>query len=383
MKISSMCGLDNVFALHSSEPDESIDLIANELASILFDPKLMQQFSESCHESLSDFVVARHLQRLSRPDIDLKVFKRAVRAAYTFGDDRRMQFRRTWGLMSKSPESFIQRLKTMIAVNNILEVMDAVFVAQSDGVRLEANELLKLAVMEKIKKQSVGPHDYAVIRFLIEGLSLDVTATSAKCSESALDYARRSGDAELVQFLQKASGGDTPVSEKIGRTGLPARFEPLISRCVTETRSRLKKGESILSHAYVGNTQTGRLKSLPSVPKNDTERKIADETIRKIAEAENADFILMVSESWSVTFEPSSRPGHHDRKSGNLFAPPRVVETCTFKLETSEGIWLALAEIKQKGHSKKGKTINEVVFARAEKDSEGDCSFYRAETDCL
>ena len=54
--------------------------------------------------------------------------------------------------MSKSPESFIQRLKAMIAVNNILEVMDAVFVAQCDGVRLEGNELLKLAVIEKIKK---------------------------------------------------------------------------------------------------------------------------------------------------------------------------------------------------------------------------------------
>ena len=379
MEISSMCGLDNVFALHSSEPDESIDLIANELASILFDPELMQQFSESCHESLSDFVVARHLQRLSRPDIDLKVFKRAVGAAYTFGDDRRLQFRRRWGVMSKSPESFIQRLKTMIAVNNILEVMDAVFVAQCDGVRLEGNELLKLAVIEKIKKQSVRPHDYAVIQFLIEGLSLDVTATSAERGESVLDYARRSGDAELVQLLQETSGSDTPVSEKIGRTGLPVRFEPLITRCVTETRTRLKKGESASSQAYVGNTQTGRLKSLSSAPANETEREIANETIRKIAQAENADFILMVSESWAVTIEPSSRPDHHDRKSGHLFAPPRIVETCTFKLDTSEGTWLALAEIKQKGHSKKGRTFNEVVFARAEKDSEGDCSFYRAE----
>ena len=379
MKISSMCGLDNVFTLHSSEPDESIDLFTNELLSILLDPELLQHFSESCHETLDEFVVARSLHRFSRPDIDLNVFRRAVRAAYAMEDDDTSHRRRTWDRMLSAPEAFVNRLKAKIAENNILEVMEAVLVAKKVGFPLDGNDLLKLAIAGLAQKDNIKARDYAVIRFLIDIFSLDVTGTSPEHSESALDYARRSADAGLVQLLQNDSGSDTPVSEKIGSTGLPARFEPLITRCVTETRNCLKKGVSVLSQAYVGNTQTGRLKSLPAAPANDTEREIADETIRKIAQAENADFILMVSEKWAVTIEPSFRPDHHDRKSGHLFAPPRIVETCTFKLATSEGIWFALAAIKQKGRSKKGRTLDEVVFAWAEKDSEGDCSFYRAE----
>ena len=147
-------------------------------------------------------------------------------------------------------------------------------------------------------------------------------------------------------------------------TMLPERYLKIITPLVTTARGILEKGEPLSPFAFVGNFETGL--TIPvTIQTNSVEQKDhVAASIRMVAEEIQADFIFLLMEAYSLRADKVPRFEAILDEYGSLANCPESwrIDVVNFSLETRHGVWTAQTPIKQKGLSKKKRTIGEPEF---------------------
>ena len=152
-----------------------------------------------------------------------------------------------------------------------------------------------------------------------------------------------------------------------GNNDLPFKHLDLINGLVTTTRNILEDGQKLLAHFFVVNTSTKVIRHMSQVQTCESDKEIAAHAVRQIAAMENADFVLMISEAWSLRTDKLAKIDEIYRKYGGIGNSPYKEDVCSFILQTDEGVWAAQPQIKPKGISKKKRTFGEVQFIKADR----------------
>ena len=366
MKNQTSCSKNRVFLYQTHSSESTIKSVPSDIISILNHPDFKEQFSASGFEFTLEFIQTRHLQLLSRSHIPKEVFQYKARVLCNSPHRSRPLAQEQWLNLRDDKLAFNQRVKDVIVRNNILEVMKAALIAKDANINLDDNMLLHWAVSQKVYEERSVDQEYAIIRFLMDWYSTDVTKPSAENNESALDCSRKSKNPELIKILEEAKQPDCAKTTGSTKVGLPQKYAGLVDYFVEKTRELLKQGQIVSTNTFIVNTANSTLVNICYASSDDADLDETEDAIRQIAETENADFVFTVMEAWGLSEEKNADCDRICEEYGSIAESPYAIDACCFILETYEGLWVAQANIKPKGHSKKKRTIRDVEFTYAD-----------------
>jgi hypothetical protein len=145
-------------------------------------------------------------------------------------------------------------------------------------------------------------------------------------------------------------------------TAMPPKYLAVVTPLVDKARAILESGESLQAFAFVGNFETGRILPVLIDTRDDRAKDGSAVAIRLAAEQTQAHFVFTVMEAWALPKDKLHRHREIVAKYGSVGASPYRIDAVAFVLETAYGIWLAQANIKPKGYSKKKRTFGKVDF---------------------
>ena len=138
---------------------------------------------------------------------------------------------------------------------------------------------------------------------------------------------------------------------------LPQAYLGVIMPLIDKARGFLERGDHLYSIAFVGNFTT---QSTYPVLMNTEDQATKDATSRAIqglAELYEADFVLVISESWALRKDKIPQMERIIAQYGSIGASPYRVDSVSITLETPHGLWATCLPIKPKGVSKKKRTF--------------------------
>lgn len=152
---------------------------------------------------------------------------------------------------------------------------------------------------------------------------------------------------------------------------LPKAYRSIVNRCITELRGRLANGEHEISCAFVGNTKNDSLRIIPYPPADPAERVDVSKTIVNILETDGVDFVLIVSEGWSITSDNPLPANPTQEDKDRCVASLHVDTICLLKLGTREGHWAASPKTHSMPDDARLRAMGNVVFEATEKEDGG------------
>jgi hypothetical protein len=143
---------------------------------------------------------------------------------------------------------------------------------------------------------------------------------------------------------------------------IPDAYLRIIEPIIRNARELLEKGEHLNATAYVGNFASGTI--TPVVLRVDSEMGKEDSArlIKLAADFNDADFIFVLMEAWSLRKDKLSKVEKIYERYGSIAASPYAVDIMAASLETIHGVWMAEIPIKPKGVSKKKRTFGVPEF---------------------
>ena len=138
---------------------------------------------------------------------------------------------------------------------------------------------------------------------------------------------------------------------------LPEAYLGVIMPLIDKARGFLERGDPLYPIAFVGNFTT---QSTYPVLMNTEDQATKDATSRAIqglAELCEADFVLVISESWALRKDKMPHMERIIAQYGSIGASPYRVDSVSITLETPHGLWVTCLPIKPKGVSKKKRTF--------------------------
>lgn len=145
---------------------------------------------------------------------------------------------------------------------------------------------------------------------------------------------------------------------------IPTKYLSTVQPLIAKARELLETGEELAAMALVGNFASGQFVPIPIDTTSPDERDHAAEQVRRTAAVIDADYVFTIMEAWALGPEHIKRSDEIIDRYGSVSASPYKIEVVSFLLETPYGLWAAQPRIKPKGHSKRRRTIGEVVFQR-------------------
>lgn len=139
----------------------------------------------------------------------------------------------------------------------------------------------------------------------------------------------------------------------------------MVKKVIEMAAVNLKQEELLLPTFFVGKEDGIAIVGAPWG--NDSrEKDHAAEEVKRIAKEMKAEFILFVSESWTIRDQEAAREFQNDRrKYPSVKDHPKAVEVVMFTLETQTGARVGLAEILP------GRVMGEVIWQPKEMHMEG------------
>lgn len=145
-------------------------------------------------------------------------------------------------------------------------------------------------------------------------------------------------------------------------TPIPASYRDIIEPLIATARSIMEHGEALHPIAFVGNFTRRTLQEVLMSNASEEAKQASCNLVARIAEANEADFIFIISEAWALREDKVQQMEQIIRRYGSIGACPYRVDSVSFSLETLHGVWFGQANIKPKGVSKKKRTFGEVTF---------------------
>ena len=142
----------------------------------------------------------------------------------------------------------------------------------------------------------------------------------------------------------------------------PRAYMDIIGPLIDKARAYLEAGEKLQPFAFVGNLTTKQVVPVMIQQGSGEDNDQSARTIQSVASVLEADFVFAIMEAWSLRPDKLPQMDTILDKYGSIGASPFAIDVCSFSLETKRGMWVAQAQIKPKGISKKKRTIGIVEF---------------------
>jgi len=145
---------------------------------------------------------------------------------------------------------------------------------------------------------------------------------------------------------------------------LPTSYREVIEPLIAKARATLEAGQSLKPVTYIGNFATQEMRFVEWSTGDANAKDQTAYAIRMSAVEVDADFVLSISESWTIARDKANRHAKIIEQYGSIESSPYRVDALLFTLETRYGTWAGSGYPKPKGLSKKKRTFGEVVLER-------------------
>ncbi len=147
---------------------------------------------------------------------------------------------------------------------------------------------------------------------------------------------------------------------------LPEEYRDLMRGFISTARRILEEGKPLQSLFFVGTLEPAKWEPIEIDTSTNEARLACAQHARQVAMVIGANFVVQVSEAWSVPAADVSRIEEVLERYGSVSKYPKRIEVASFVLETREGTFGATLPIRSKPPSKRKRTIGEPSFIAAD-----------------
>ena len=145
-------------------------------------------------------------------------------------------------------------------------------------------------------------------------------------------------------------------------SAIPTAYLDVVNPLIATAREMMEDGQTLVPFAFIGNLT--RRETIPVTLETDSDdsKDAAAALIRELAEQQEADFVFVLMEAWSL---PPERLGELDdilERYGSIGASPYRLDVISFSLETRHGIWVAQVPITPHPPPADGRTFDDPRF---------------------
>lgn len=145
-------------------------------------------------------------------------------------------------------------------------------------------------------------------------------------------------------------------------SAIPGRYLAIIEPLIDTARGILERGESLVPFAFVGNLTQRRTDSVMLDTGSDATKDRSAELIKELAHRNQADFVFVIMDAWSLPADKLSRLDEILERYGSIGASPYRIDVIAFSLETRYGIWVAQVPVQAKSAPSNARTFGQPVF---------------------
>lgn len=143
---------------------------------------------------------------------------------------------------------------------------------------------------------------------------------------------------------------------------IPDAYLKITTHIIQTARRILEDGRPLPAIAFVGSFESGTTIAVVLQVDSEADKNNSAEVIKLAAEQQNADFIILLMEAWSLCKDNTHQIEEIYERYGSIAASPYAVDIVSILLETRHGVWVAQVPIKPKSISKKKRTIGVPEF---------------------
>ncbi len=147
---------------------------------------------------------------------------------------------------------------------------------------------------------------------------------------------------------------------------IPDAYLKIITPLIQTARGILEEGRPLVGIAFVGNFESNTAVPVVLDTGSEANKNNSAKLIKLTAELQNADYIFLMMEAWSLRKDKVHQMEEIYERYGSIAASPYAVDIVSMSLETRHGVWMAQMPIKPKGISKKKRTIGTPEFQLTE-----------------
>jgi len=143
---------------------------------------------------------------------------------------------------------------------------------------------------------------------------------------------------------------------------IPDAYLNIITPLIQTARGILEEGRPLAGIAFVGSFESNTAVPVVLDMGKEADKDNSAKLIKLAAEFQNADYIFLMMEAWSLRKDKVHRMKEIYERYGSIAASPYAVDIVSMSLETRHGVWMAQVPIKPKGISKKKRTMGTPEF---------------------
>jgi len=145
-------------------------------------------------------------------------------------------------------------------------------------------------------------------------------------------------------------------------SAIPTAYLEIVTPLIATAREMMEDGQTLVPFAFIGNLT--RRETVPVTLETDTDeaKDTAAALIREFAAQQEADFVFVLMEAWSLPPERFDELDEILERYGSIGASPYRVDIISFSLETRHGIWVAQVPITPLEPPSEGRTFAEPRF---------------------
>jgi hypothetical protein len=145
-------------------------------------------------------------------------------------------------------------------------------------------------------------------------------------------------------------------------SNLPPAYLAVITPLIDKARGFLEQGDQLYPVAFVGNFTTQAIYPVLMNTDDPLGKESTSRAIRGLADQCEADFVLVISESWTLRQDKMPKMKQIIAEYGSIGASPYRIDSVSITLETLHGLWVSSLPIKPRGVSKKKRTFGSPDF---------------------
>jgi hypothetical protein len=143
----------------------------------------------------------------------------------------------------------------------------------------------------------------------------------------------------------------------------PAKYVAVLSDIIDKVQQNLKNHDQLLPVAFLLNDK--KMQIFGSTLDNETDKNYFAELLKQSASKMNADAICFVAESWTLPEKYRNREDTERilKQYGMISEFPEKIEIIAINLETREGTWTGMGDIRP---AKKGRKMTGLTWMKSE-----------------
>ena len=146
--------------------------------------------------------------------------------------------------------------------------------------------------------------------------------------------------------MQKNINSGLEINNSEDQKIIPEAYMYIINALFEATRFAMKNGCPFMPNAYTVNSSTKTVISISMLFEKEANKGGLINSIKKAAETNHADFILIAAKAWTLDPDNSHRYEEIVKRYGSIAASPYAVDAISITLETYQGYWAAVEPTK-------------------------------------